>query len=388
MSQQPPEDGRAHLLLFISSRLVMNTAYRMIYPFLSVFAAGMGISLQTAVLLLTGRSLVGALGPLLAPVADRYGRKTGMLLGLGLFSLGAGLVAAWPTFPAFFLALVLGNLGNMVFLPAMQAYLGDRIPYERRGRTLALTEMSWSISFILLVPLAGVLIGCLGWPAPFWLLLGGGLLSLTLIAWRVPRDRPHVTPQGNAIWHNLRRVVASPSARLALLFSFAITTANEVVNLVFGAWMGNAFHLEIAALGLAATVIGIAELSGESATALLVDRIGKKRAVRAGRIITSLAALSLPVLGGSLVGALAGLFLFYLGFEFTLVSFIPMMTEVLPEARATLMSVNLTAFSLGRALGALLGSWLFSFGFGANALAALLLNALAMLALSRLRGAE
>lgn len=388
MSQQPPEDGRARLLLFISSRLVMNTAYRMIYPFLSVFAAGMGISLQTAVLPLTGRSLVGALGPLLAPVADRYGRKTGMLLGLGLFSLGVGLVAAWPTFPAFFLALVLGNLGNMVFLPAMQAYLGDRIPYERRGRTLALTEMSWSISFILLVPLAGLLIGRLGWPTPFWLLLGGGLLSLILIAWRVPRDRPHVTPQGNAIWHNLRRVVTSPSPRLALLFSFAITTANEVVNLVFGAWMGDAFHLEIAVLGLAATVIGIAELSGESATALLVDRIGKKRAVRAGLVITSLAALSLPVLGGSLVGALAGLFLFYLGFEFTLVSFIPMMTEVLPEARATLMSVNLTAFSLGRALGALLGSWLFTFGFGANALAALLLNALAMLALSRLRGAE
>jgi len=388
MSQQPPEDGRARLLLFISSRLVMNTAYRMIYPFLSVFAAGMGISLQTAVLPLTGRSLVGALGPLLAPVADRYGRKTGMLLGLGLFSLGVGLVAAWPTFPAFFLALVLGNLGNMVFLPAMQAYLGDRIPYERRGRTLALTEMSWSISFILLVPLAGLLIGRLGWPTPFWLLLGGGLLSLILIAWRVPRDRPHVTPRGNAIWHNLRRVVTSPSPRLALLFSFAITTANEVVNLVFGAWMGDAFHLEIAALGLAATVIGIAELSGESATALLVDRIGKKRAVRAGLVITSLAALSLPVLGGSLVGALAGLFLFYLGFEFTLVSFIPMMTEVLPEARATLMSVNLTAFSLGRALGALLGSWLFTFGFGANALAALLLNALAMLALSRLRGAE
>lgn len=366
----------------------MNTAYRMIYPFLSVFAAGMGIPLQTAVLPLTGRSLVGALGPLLAPVADRYGRKTGMLLGLGLFSLGVGLVAAWPTFPAFFLGLLLGNLGNMVFLPAMQAYLGDRIPYERRGRTLALTEMSWSISFILLVPLAGVLISRLGWPAPFWLMLGGGLLSLILIAWRVPHDRPHSTAQGNAIWHNLRQVAASPSARLALLLSFTITTANEVVNLIFGAWMGDAFHLEIAALGLAATVIGIAELSGESATALLVDRVGKKRAVRAGLIITSLAALSLPVLGGSLVGALAGLFLFYLGFEFTLVSFIPMMTEVLPEARATLMSVNLTAFSLGRALGALLGSWLFTYGFGANALAALLLNILAMLALSRLRAAE
>jgi predicted MFS family arabinose efflux permease len=383
------QEGSGHsLLLFILIRLAFNTTYRMIYPFLKVFAVGMGVPLQTAVLPLTGRSLVGVFGPLLAPVADRYGRKTGMLFGLALFSLGTGIVAIWPTFPAFFLALVLANLGNQVFLPAMQAYLGDRIPYERRGRTLALTELSWSISFIVLVPLAGVIISRLGWAAPFWLLLGGGLLSLLFVAWRVPHDPAHIVMRGPAIWNNLRLVAANPSARLALFLSFLITAANEVVNLVFGAWMGDQFHLEIAALGLAATVIGIAELSGESATALLVDRIGKKRSVRAGLVITSLAALSLPILGGSQVGALMGLFLFYLGFEFTLVSYIPVMTEVLPEARATLMSANLAAFSLGRALGALAGTWLYVLGFEANALAALLLNAVAMIALSRLKVSE
>ncbi len=266
----------------------------------------------------------------------------------------------------------------------MQAYLGDRIPYRRRGRAMALTELAWSLSFILLVPLSGLLIARLGWVTPFWGLTGLGLLALALLAWRVPADHEHIPPQDGAIWRSLRQVLGSPSARMALSFSLLITLANELVNFVFGVWMGDTFNLQIAALGLAAMVIGVAELSGEAATAVLVDRIGKKRAVRIGVLFTSLASLALPWLGQSLWGALAGLFFFYLGFEFTLVSYIPLMTEVLPEARATLMATNLAATSLGRALGAQAGFFLYSVGFGANALAALLINGLALLILSRI----
>lgn len=373
------------ITLFVAVRIVLNATYRMIYPFLNAYASGMGISLQTASLPLTGRSLAGVMGPLLAPVADRYGRKVGMLSGLLLFSLGVSLVAARPAFSTFFAALVMAHLGNMMFLPAMQAYLGDRIPYQRRGAVLAVTEMSWSLSFILIVPLVGLLIARLNWAAPFILLSGLGWLALLMVAWRIPADRPHPETRPTAIWQNLGRVLADSRSRTALAFSLLITLANEVVNLVFGVWMKDTFHLEIVALGLAATVIGAAELSGEAATAVLVDRVGKKRAVLAGVIFTSLASLALPLIGRSVAGALAGLFLFYLGFEFTLVSYIPLMTEVMPEARATLMAVNLASTSLGRAFGALAGGWLYTMGFGANALAALLLNGLALVALSRVQ---
>jgi MFS transporter, DHA1 family, inner membrane transport protein len=373
------------IFLFILVRLVINTTYRMIYPFMSVFASGMGVSIQTASLSLTGRSLVGVLGPALAPIGDRYGRKTGMMVGLGIFCLGTGLVAAWPSFPTFFAALALAHLGNQMFLPSMQAYLGDRIPFQRRGRYLALTELSWSLSFILLVPLAGFLIARAGWPAPFWMLFILGGLALLLLGLRIPSDRVQTTARPAALWHALKLVAASPAARIALSFNLLITVGNEVVNLVFGVWMKDTFQLQIAALGLAATVIGLAELGGESATAVLVDRIGKKRSVRLGVIFTSLASLALPLLGQNLAGAMLGLFLFYLGFEFTLVSYIPVMTEVMPGARATMMAANMAVLSLGRAVGALAGAWLYTFGFSANAIVALLLNGLALLALSRVQ---
>ena len=371
--------------LFVAARLAISTTYRLIYPFLPLFADGMGVSLAQISSVLAVRSLLGAAGPLLAPLSDHYGRKTGMVLGLGLFSVGIGLVALIPAFATFALALSLAHLGNQVFLPAMQAYLGDRVPYQRRGFVLATTEMSWSLSFILLVPLSGAMIARAGWGAPFLFLAVMGMGALLVVATRLPNDARATHVAQGFIWKSLMQVASAPAARMALVFSMTMTVANEVVNLVFGAWMYQSFQVEIAALGLAASVIGAAELSGEAAVAWWVDRVGKKRAVMLGMALSIAASAGLPVIGQSMAGALIGLFLFYLGFEFALVSSIPMMTEVLPQARATLMATNLAACSLGRAIGALIGPWLFTWGFGANALGALLLNIVAILALSRVK---
>ena len=123
--------------VFTLIRAIFNTPYRMIYPFLPVFARGLGVDLGSMSLALTARNLVGALNPVVSSVADRRGRKFAMLLGASLVLAGAALVTVWPTFRALAAALVLMALGRYVFDPAMQAYLSDHIPYERRGLALA-----------------------------------------------------------------------------------------------------------------------------------------------------------------------------------------------------------------------------------------------------------
>jgi MFS transporter, DHA1 family, inner membrane transport protein len=365
---------------FIAARLVMNTAYRMLYPFLPVFARGLGVDLAAISQLLSARSLIGAVwAPLVTPLAERRGRRAAMAVGLGLFALGGGLVALHPGWVTFVAALLLTHLGNMTFLPAMQAYLGDRVPFERRATVLALTELSWSLGFMVGVPLVGVLIARLGWSAAYPLMGAAVLICLGWVLRAVPTDNPGAETEGALkLLDGLRLVFGSRSALAALAVSLLITAANEIVNLVFGVWMEDTFGLQIAALGAAAFALGIAELIGEGGTALLADRLGKARAVRIGIGFTALAALILPLLGRSAFGAIAGLVLFYLGFEFTIVSYIPLLTEVLPGARAALMAFNLAAFSLGRALGALAAGGLYPLGFWTNALAAVAINLLAL----------
>jgi len=365
------------------ARIVLNTMHRMVYPFLAVFARGLGVDLGVIAYALTLRSLLGVFAPLLASMADSRGRKTGMLFGLAVFIAGTLLVLLLPTFPAFILALMLAMIGKYVYDPTMQAFLGDRIPYERRGRVIAITELGWSLSFIVGVPLMGFLIARYGWRAPYPALAIAGLLVFIGLARLLPKDQPPDSQQ-RSMWGNFRAVLTHKTALLGLSLGLLISSANEVVNLVFGVWMEDSYALQIAALGIAAAVIGIAELGGESLTALFTDRLGKPRAVGFGIMLNCLAVIALPFIGRTLPGAITGLFFFYITFEFTLVSSIPLMTELLPSARATLMAINVAGLSLGRAAGALLATRLYSDGILVNSLASLLLNLAALVVLTLL----
>jgi len=375
---------RFQAIAFAAIRIVINTMHRMVYPFLAVFSRGLGVDLTTLSRVLAIRSLVGVIGPLFATIGDSRGRKLAMMLGLGLFTIGTSVVVFWPTFPAFAAALVLTTLGKLLFDPTMQAYIGDRVPYERRGRVLAVTELGWSLAFIIGIPLMGFLISKWGLIAPFWTLSLLGVCSLLLLNWMIPRDT--ISSDGNpGTLANFHKVIRYSPALAGLAVGLFSSAANEVINLVFGVWMETSFGLQIAALGAAAAVIGFAELTGESLVGVWVDRIGKPRAIAMGLLANSLTALIFPFLGQTLPGAVVGLFLFYLTFEFTLVSTIPMMTEILPSARATMMAINISALSLGRALGAFVAPTLFAWGMGTSAGAAVVFNLLALIALRWVR---
>jgi DHA1 family inner membrane transport protein len=99
-----------------------------------------------------------------------------------------------------------------------------------------------------------------------------------------------------------------------LIYGFFLALANDGVFVVYGAWLEQNFGLGLVALGSATTVIGIAELSGETITATLADRIGLRRAVVVGAGLTVLSYLLLPVTGGSLAAALAALFFAFICF--------------------------------------------------------------------------
>ena len=368
---------RDQLTAFFLTRTIINTMYRMVYPFMAVFARGMGVPVGSVAVAVAARSALGLAAPLLGSSADRRGRKRGMLLGLGVFVVGAFVVVVRPSFLVFAAALLLTGAGKIAFDPAMQAHLGDVVGYQRRGQAIALTELGWSLAFLVGVPLMGWIIAHGGWTAPFpWLAALGAAAAFAL--WRMlPRDSRSESGR-LSLRQGLQRIGRHRAALAGLGVGLLASAANESVNIVFGVWLEVSFGLQVVALGAAAAVIGLAELCGEGLVATTADRLGKRRAVAIGLTLNCFACLLLPALGKSVPGALLALFGFYITFEFTLVSIIPLMTELVPEARATLMSGNITALSAGRVLGAAAGLALYSDGLRANALATVLLNLMAL----------
>jgi predicted MFS family arabinose efflux permease len=382
MSHPVPARMRTQLASFSLTRTVINTGFRMVYPFLPVIARGLGVDLQQAALALTARAALGLASPLIGSVADTRSRRAVMRFSLLLFAVGCLVIALWRSYLGFVLGLIVMAFGKVLFDPSMQAYLGDRIVYARRALAIAVTEFGWSGAFLIGVPLAGWLIAREGWASPFAVLAGLALLAWLLLGVILPRDGPR--PESAPSWRQgLRSVVAHRAALGGLAVGVLISTSNDLVNVIFGAWLEASFGLQVIALGAASAVIGIAELSGEGFVAGLADRLGKKRAVGAGIVLNALACSALPLLGRWLPGALVGLFLVYVTFEFTLVSAIPLMSELVPSARATVMASNVGAHSAGRALGALFAPMLFAFGLPVNALVAAALDLVALVILAR-----
>ncbi len=378
---------------FIVIRIVLHTPVRMVYPFITVFEHGLNVSTQTISWALALRSATGSFAPLLGSLADRYGRKYGMLAGLGLFTCGVGLLWIWPVFPAFVAMMLFTFIGGAIFIPALQAYLGDSVPYDKRGAVLGISEIGWSLSFILGVPTIGWIITKGDWRAPFPWLTGLGLVAILVMAIVLPKDDKAQTQKVNLL-KSMGMVLKSPIAIAGITISLSIAAANELVNLVFGLWLYDAFELKVTALALASIVIGVSELSGEVLVSLVVDRLGKARSVAIGLILNALAVAILPIIGQSVNGALLGLFLLYLTFEFSIVSCIPLITELLPKARATLIANFFTSIAIGRAIGAFIAPYLYKLGISPDSvpslvpisIAAVLLNLFALFMLRILKG--
>jgi predicted MFS family arabinose efflux permease len=384
MTELPRIKLNLNVGLISLTRLFINTSVRMVYPFLAIFAASLNVDVSMISLALAVSMVASAVGPFLAPVADQRGRKTGMLVGLGIYLVGVLLVGLLPNYTTFLLAILLGNLGNNVFASALQAYLGDHVPYQKRGLYLTITEIPWALAFILMIPLVGLIISHMTWYAPFWFLSGLVAIMILLIVLFIPNETPPPS-EAAALFADIKKVLTYKPALFGMVLGLLIVAGNEVVNVVFGVWIQDSFGLQIAALGAASAIIGFSELAGEGITAFLADRLGKEKTITLALILSSLFVLTLPWLGRQEVGALIWLFLFYFTFEIAIVSTLPLMTEVVPNARATMMALFIAALSLGRAVGDVVAPQLYKGGFWLNAGACLLFNLLAWLALTHIK---
>ena len=374
---------KSQVILLSTCRLVIFTPMRMLSPFLPAFSRGMGVDLTTISLAITASMGASAIGPFLAPIAERRGRRAGMLAGLVFFLSGVVMLIFWPSIQAFFLALFLINLGDNVFAPAAQAYLGDQTPYAQRGTALAILELGWSLSLILCVPLVGLLIARFGWQSPFTAIAGAGIFITLLFLRAVPKDNQ--PRQAGAMLSDLKKVLLHKSANAGLMMGMIMLVGYTVFSLVFGVWMEDSYGLKITALGLAAALMGFSELGGEGLAAWLSDRIGKERSVAIGLAANLLAMVSLRWLMFSLWGALLCLALFFISYEFAVVSTLPLMSEILPALRVTTMAVYIAAASLGVAIGAWLAPLFYVHGIWANALACAALDLIAMVALTQVK---
>jgi predicted MFS family arabinose efflux permease len=369
--------------ILTAGRFCLNMVLRLVYPFAPAFARGLGVPLPTIYGLISLRNFTGLLSPLLAPLAERFGRRAAMAVSLAIFSAAALSVAAAPSVWTLGLALVTAGAVKVVYDPAMHSYLGDAVPYAQRGRALAVTEFGWSGAFLIGAPLTGWLIARYDWSTPFlWVGISG--IAMAALLWRAlpaARRHDHGTVTIAYTWQMLRK---HPVIWAAALYMLLPLVAQESLLIVYGDWMESTFNLSLTGLGLATTLIGLAELTGEGTAGWSVDRFGKRPVVILAGLLTATAFLLVPFSAGSLTTALAALVGVFFFFEIAIVGAIPLLTELVPEARGAVMSMAFGAMAAGRTIGSIVGPFVWArAGVVGNSLLAATMMVLAVLVLAR-----
>ena len=352
------------------ARFIVDVGTRMLYPFIPQISAGLGLTVVGFGWLLFFRSLVGITGPIFGLWSDRYGRRQMMMLALLMQTVSVlGVAFSWQWWSA--IPTILSGLSVAAFVPAQQAYISDRVPYQKRGRALASIEFAWSSSAIVALPVIGWMIDRFGWQAPYYAL---SLLSLVgaIVVWRQlpPAADRHLRIEFS--WSAIQAILARANVISAISVALLVFMAATAYLSVWGIWLTSEFNFEPVALGLVGTGIGLAELVGAVLSSLFIDRIGKKRG-SLGILIILMAGLTLlPLTQGAVFAAITALVVMGTFFEFAIVSLIPLFSEQVPAARGTVLSLVFFGIGVGSAIGTPVATLVWEkFGLGAVSMVAI-----------------
>ena len=352
------------ILAAILCRLLLNTARRFAYPFAPVLSRGLGVSLTSITSLIAVNQATAILGIGFGPLGDRFGYRRMMLMGMGMLSMGMLAAGVFPFYYSVMVALFLAGLGKSIFDPAIQAYVSRQVQYKKRGMVIGLLEMSWAGSTLIGIPCVALLMNRFDWQTPFYVLGGLGLVGMIALVSLFPKNKRTKAPtiERKSLWRAWPHLIANRAALGALAYAFFISVANDNLFVVYGAWLEQSFQVSVVVLGIGTGVIGLAELCGEGLTVLISDRIGLRRSILAGLVLTIVNYALIPLYGQHLSYALTGIFLVFLTFEFMIVTSMSLCTEILPAHRATMMAAFFAAAGIGRVIGALMGGYLWLFG--------------------------
>ena len=356
-----PRSRRAQLAVLTLAKIVANTALRWVGPFLPTLERAFSTTTGTLTGIMGVSELAGLSTVATGPSLDRGHERRVFVLGLVAVAISS-MVALVGTVASFAVAFVLLVLGVTNLTVAGHAWIGHRVAFSARGRAIGVFETSWAISLLVGAPIIAVLIDVFGWRGPFVALAAGGLVAAAAVMVFVSASGEHGPSRASD-----SGALLPGSAWFPMLASAATAAAGLGTFVVSGAWLDDEFGVSTGGLGLVAAGFGAIELVSSVGVATMGDRIGSRRSVLIG-----LAGLliGLAVMGAADISrtiAVAGLLVFFAGFEFAFVSSLTLVTEAAPLARGRAIGISNACGTIARASAVFASGQLYeAFGIGGS----------------------
>lgn len=230
-----PAAGSATQLLFMLVFMVAcgQMAQTIFVPALPLIAQGLAVDASQLQAVMACYLLAYGLCQFIyGPLSDRVGRKMPLLIGIGIFILGAFMAAEATSFSQLIFASLLQGLGT-----ASAGALCRSIPRDQYFGDNLVRFNSYVSMAVVFLPLVAPFLGSFasaywGWQAVYWVLFGFGSLVWLLLCFGFRESLPKDKREQQPILASYRHVLRHRSFRaylLSLIATFAGIAAFEAI---------------------------------------------------------------------------------------------------------------------------------------------------------------
>jgi predicted MFS family arabinose efflux permease len=346
------EETRRHVSTLTIARLTSNACFRYAPPFLASISDDFQISLSRLGLALMITEIVMGISPILGRVVDRLHRRTAMAGGLLAISGAATIAAASPSVWIFVLGMLLIAVAKFIFDIGLASWVNDHVEYEKRGRVIGLTETSWALGLLIGVTAMGLVASATSWRWGYAV----GAISVAVMAIVVMTRLDGHDVAGSQRSKDTTKYPMPRNGYWIFAAMFFLMAASQTLFVTFGSWLEDEFGFTEAGISAVVFGLGAFELLASVTSARRTDTWGKERSTIFGALLILPAGLLLTVGHNNAIIGLILLGIYLLGFEFSIVSMLPLSANLIPSSPGRGLGIVLAGGTLGRASMSLIGT--------------------------------
>lgn len=327
---------------------------------LPTIAEGVGVSIPVAGMLISAYAIGVMFGaPLMTLLLSHRARRSALLFLMGIFTLGNILSAIAPNYTLLLISRIITSLNHGAFFGLGSVVAAGLVAKEKQGSAVATMFMGLTIANIGGVPAATWLGNTIGWRMSFLATAGLGVLAMIGLWVSLPKGGEGVRP-------DVRRelaVMLRPQVLTALLTTVLGAGAMFTLYTYIAPVLQRVTHASAGFITGMLVLIGIGFSLGAALGGKFSDR-SIAGTLKAFLLLLMIIMSVIPWLAKTEIGAAVAMVIWGTA-TFAVVPPLQMrVMQVAHEAPGLASSVNIGAFNLGNALGAVAGGAVISQGLG------------------------
>lgn len=330
---------------------------------LPIIAGDLGVSIPTAGMLISAYAFGVLLGaPLMTLVFANMARRNLLLLSMAIFTLGNLISALADSYNVLLLGRIITSFNHGAFFGVGAIVAMNVVPPEKRAGAVAAMFSGLTIATIGGVPLAAYIGEVIGWRPAFFGMAVIGLITMAALRLSLPA----MVNEQKANVRNELRVLGKKPVLVALLLTVVSSSAMFTVFTYIVPILQDETQASTMFVTAMLVLYGVGLAVGNVLGGRFADRSMDLTLIASLIAVMLLLVMLALVISSPLL--VAPLILLWGIASFALVPPLQaMVVQEAAEAPSLASAMNIGAFNLGNALGAMLGALMISAGFGLNA---------------------